>query len=134
MFKILSFRVQYFYQILIFFHGWNQQYIYIVHGKLFQACAPTVMWNEGAIVWWTSPDSGNWVSTLLSRLLFGDGCLSINVAWECMGVRLDVWGAVQGNSIDGYYWMGMEAKWRRRIMSDGTAIMGRVGLENGGSM
>lgn len=28
MFKILPFRVQYFYQFLIFFHGWNQQNIY----------------------------------------------------------------------------------------------------------
>ncbi len=53
-----------------------------------------VMRNEGAIAWWTSLDSGNWVSTLLSRLLFGDGCLSINVAWECIGVRLDVCGVL----------------------------------------
>jgi hypothetical protein len=53
-----------------------------------------VMRNEGSIAWWTSPDSGNWVYTLLSRLLFGDGCLSINVAWECMGVRLDVCGVL----------------------------------------
>jgi hypothetical protein len=25
--------------------------------------------------------------------------------------------------------MGMEAKWQRRIVSDGTTIMGRVGLK-----
>jgi hypothetical protein len=31
---------------------------------------------------------------LLSRLLFGGGCLSINVTWECMGVRLDVCGVL----------------------------------------